>query len=295
MTAVDTVTGEILELDRAAAERRAERIRFRLDAIADNYTAVMPMIRESIEKRDDLALGYASVGAYVADRFGGALQQLGVEVRREVVRELTVAGMSTRAIAPVVGVNNATVHRDLSRVASATPQTPVASAAGASPAEPETTTKVAPSEEGAAARAHVAPTVDDTAATPQAGVTARPAVVGLDGKTYSRTAPTLAQQAATAVREFPDLAFYAERGDHADVVNMAGDLRRFRDRGELDERLDTLRRSIAVARAKRDGTYRPGTTAVMGADGEYRMEPMAPVPSTRPCPTCNGRGVVKES
>lgn len=32
--------------------------------------------------------------------------------RREVVRELTEAGMSTRAIAPVVGVSNYTVQKD---------------------------------------------------------------------------------------------------------------------------------------------------------------------------------------
>ena len=41
----------VVEFDHAAAERRAERIRLRLDSIADNYGAVMPMIREAIEKR----------------------------------------------------------------------------------------------------------------------------------------------------------------------------------------------------------------------------------------------------
>lgn len=109
---MSAIGSEVLDLDRAAAERRAERIRLRLDAIADNYATVMPMIREAIEKRDDLALGYRSPGEYVADRFGGALQRLGVEVRREVVRELTEAGMSTRAIAPVVGVSHEQVRTD---------------------------------------------------------------------------------------------------------------------------------------------------------------------------------------
>jgi hypothetical protein len=113
MTVVDTVTGELVEFDRAAAERRAERIILRLDTIADNYAAVMPMIREAIEKRDDIALGYRSPGDYVSDRFGGALQRLGVDVRRAVVGELTAAGLSTRAIAPVVGVSHTTVERDL--------------------------------------------------------------------------------------------------------------------------------------------------------------------------------------
>lgn len=106
-------TGEVIEFDKAAAERRAERITLRLDSIADNYAAVMPMIREAIEKRDDIALGYNSPTAYVSDRFGGSLQRLGVEVRRSVVKELTEAGMSTRAIAPVVGVSNKTVSQDI--------------------------------------------------------------------------------------------------------------------------------------------------------------------------------------
>lgn len=95
----------------------------RLDAIADNYAAVMPMIREAIEKRDDLALGYRSPGEYVADRFGGSLQRLGVDVRRAVVGELTAAGMSTRAIGTVLNVGNATVFRDQrAGVSSETPQ-----------------------------------------------------------------------------------------------------------------------------------------------------------------------------
>ena len=38
-----------------------------------------------------------------------------------IVGILTAEGMSTRAIAPIVGVNNTTVHRDLSPVATATP------------------------------------------------------------------------------------------------------------------------------------------------------------------------------
>lgn len=106
------------------------------------------------------------------------------------------------------------------------------------------------------------------------------------------SAPTVTD----AVAEFPDLAYYAELGATRDVLNMADDLRTFRQRGELAERLDILRRSIAVDRAKRDGSYRPGTTAVKDDDGEYRMAPMpAPaVPTTRTCPTCHGRGSIEE-
>ena len=43
------------------------------------------------------------------------------EVRRPVVAQLSAAGMSTRAIAPVVGVGQANVARDLQVVQSAPP------------------------------------------------------------------------------------------------------------------------------------------------------------------------------
>lgn len=100
---------------------------------------------------------------------------------------------------------------------------------------------------------------------------------------------------ASALSEFPDLAYYAEIGQDRDVPAMADDLRRYRARGELDGRLDNLRRSIAVDRAKRAGTYETGMTAVMDDDGEYRMAPLSsPTPVNRTCPTCHGRGVIKE-
>ena len=99
-------------IDRADAELRAEQIRRHLDDLADTYSVVMPMIREAIEQQDYFALGYRSPGEYVSDRFGGALTRLGADVRRVVVAELSAAGMSVRAIAPVVGASVGTVHSD---------------------------------------------------------------------------------------------------------------------------------------------------------------------------------------
>lgn len=111
-----------------------------------------------------------------------------------------------------------------------------------------------------------------------------------------RPRPEPAPSVEQAVAEFPDLAYYVQTGRSGDVLNMAGDLRRFRDRGDLDDRLDNLRRSIAVDRAKRDGTYRDGTTATPDGNGGYHMTPLPtpPEPTTRTCPTCSGRGVIEE-
>ncbi len=196
VTRVNTDTGELL--DSAAAERRAERISLRLDTIADNYAAVMPMIRDAIEKRDDLALGYRSPGEYVADRFGGSLQRLGMEVRRAVVGELTAAGLSTRAIAPVVGVSHVMVKKDRD--------------AGVNPVNTSPEPEFVSATEALAEITQTPVVAEDR----EAEATTGPApVVGIDGKTYNRprSAPvkgrddaetylnTLTSLAAKAARE----------------------------------------------------------------------------------------------
>ena len=48
-------------INTADAERRALKIGLRLDTIADNYEAVMPMIREVLEEGDHATLGYLSL------------------------------------------------------------------------------------------------------------------------------------------------------------------------------------------------------------------------------------------
>lgn len=106
-------TGEIVQqMTAEEASSVTTQIVVKLDAIADNLQAVMPLIRTAITRQAHVALGYASPGAYVADRFGGALSRLGADLRREVVRELTEAGLSTRAIAPVFNVSQKTIVKD---------------------------------------------------------------------------------------------------------------------------------------------------------------------------------------
>lgn len=145
-------TGEVIEpMSKVEAERITARIADKLDGIADNLEQVMPMIGEALTRQAWKALEYASPTAYVSERFSSALQRLTPEVRRPIVGELSAAGMSTRAIAPIVGVTHKTVVKDMQVV----PEVPPAS-----PAEPETE--------------HGLPTTDR--------------IVGMDGKTYQRPA-----------------------------------------------------------------------------------------------------------
>jgi hypothetical protein len=81
-------------LTEAEAEELTTRMNLKLGTIADNIEAVMPLIREPVERNAYAALGFASHGAYVAERFGDTRTRLEVAQRRDVVQELTAAGMS---------------------------------------------------------------------------------------------------------------------------------------------------------------------------------------------------------
>jgi|GEM_PF-4091830 len=107
-------TGEIVEeMSRVEAERITSRIADKLDTIADNLEQVLPLIGEALTREAWKVLGYSSPTAYVSERFAGALTRLPVEVRRPVVVQLSAAGMSTRAIAPIVGKDQSVITRDI--------------------------------------------------------------------------------------------------------------------------------------------------------------------------------------
>ncbi len=104
-----------------AAERLTARIQLRLDNIADNLEAVVPMIAEAKAANAHQALGYQSWPEYVADKFGGVLGRLDRSERQPLVLLLAEQGMSTRAIGSVVGASVGTVHSDLAGVQDRTP------------------------------------------------------------------------------------------------------------------------------------------------------------------------------
>jgi len=100
-----------------AARGRAERIREGIH----NYLATLGEIAAAYAERDWVHLGYASWDAYVDGEFGAERLRLPAGDRQQAVTELRLAGMSQRAIASTVGVNQATVSRDLAGDADASP------------------------------------------------------------------------------------------------------------------------------------------------------------------------------
>lgn len=228
-----------------------------IESAKSSLEAAAEQIVWQIENRAWVVLGYDNWNEMREAEYGGAAFMVPRAERPELVARMRRSGLTQQEIADTAGVSRPTVVNDLSSMSESDIE---------EPARPITN-----------ARGQQRP--PSYAPKPQ------------------RPTPPAAPTVKEAVAEFPDLAYYAETGRTSDAVNMAGDLRIARARGDLDQRLDTLRRSIAVDRAKRDGTFRPGTTAVMGDDGEYHMAPLpsAPKPAaTRTCPTCNGRGSIEE-
>lgn len=93
----------------AEARKRAERIRTGIVAYAQTRADIIAAYQD----RDWSALGYESWDAYLDGEFSDQRLRLSREDRQETVAVFREAGMSTRAIASAVGVNQGTVVRDL--------------------------------------------------------------------------------------------------------------------------------------------------------------------------------------
>lgn len=186
MTAVDYATGEVAHLTESEARRLTERIRTALDRVSSAWADLAERVAEAYQRRADLALGYGSWAEYAEAELKPA-EGIAADVRRQLVGVLSAEGMSTRAIAPVVGASHMAVQRDresgvTERYTSPEPVTPerIDRVTGEVLPQTPTTELEAPS------------TPTEVLPAGSAGAAAPPAprsVVGLDGKTYARPEP----------------------------------------------------------------------------------------------------------
>lgn len=184
------------------AKRWAERARLDLEASADRGEAGLSKIRTAIAERHDVALGYRSIGDYVstefADALGNVCRVFGVEFRRQVVAELSDSGgMSTRAIASVTGTNHSTIVRDRQAGGAGAPPEPTVNTDtgevsddylpnDATGEEVTTSTEALATAGGATPRANdVEEAPGEEVETHSPATPSRPAVTGIDGKTYT--------------------------------------------------------------------------------------------------------------
>lgn len=116
-TLVNTETGEIVEpLTADDARRLTERIRIAAANYTEAKAKVLELVDEAKAGSAHVALGYKSWTAYLSDVLSDEPLRLARDERRELVTRLADEGMSRRAIAPIVGVSDGTVQRDLEAV-----------------------------------------------------------------------------------------------------------------------------------------------------------------------------------
>ena len=113
---------EVVEIDLASARRLTERIRLMALTVGENIDKLKALVTEARESEIHHTLGYPSWTAYLSEVLGETPMRLERDVRQELVAELSSQGMSTRAIAPIVGVNAETVRRDISGAANVAPE-----------------------------------------------------------------------------------------------------------------------------------------------------------------------------
>lgn len=163
MTLVNTDTGELAAMGEADA-------RDLIDSLKQAVEIAERQIIRAWQGRAWLALGYESWDEMIAAEFTSHYIKIAPDERRAAAIEMAKHGMSTRAIAPALGVSHQTVANDL--------------AAGVKDLTPGEADE------------------EDADAEPELRE-----VTGRDGKTYTVT-PKAADPVADAIAEFPFLADY---------------------------------------------------------------------------------------
>lgn len=167
----------IPQIDIEAAQRRAERIRFHATNANEAMQSLLKLVKTAQELDDHVTLGYPSWTAYVTDLFGDEPLRLARDVRRELVSELSDAGMSLRAIEGVVEASRPTIIKDLREreVVKSLPPEPASVEAEGFTVNPTTGEVIDPPAE---------PVTTEHTVTEKIKT-----VTGLDGKEYKRPDP----------------------------------------------------------------------------------------------------------
>lgn len=98
------------------AQRLTQRIKLTASTIRDSLFKLRNLVEEAKGSNAWQVLGYQSWTAYLADTLADEPMRLGRDERQELVGYLSGEGLSTRAIAPIIGVDNKTVHNDIKRL-----------------------------------------------------------------------------------------------------------------------------------------------------------------------------------
>lgn len=113
MSAVEQSAAEVVRFDEAWARRVDTDLRLAIRDYDNASGRILRFIDEAQAGRAWTYLGFSSWTAYASDVWSGNPVHLAAPERREFVAALSERGMSTRAIAPIVGVSQKTVDREV--------------------------------------------------------------------------------------------------------------------------------------------------------------------------------------
>lgn len=212
------------------AQRLTQRIKLTASGVRDSLFKLRNLVDEAKHSNVWQVLGYQSWTAYLADTLADEPMRLGRDERQELVGYLSGEGLSTRAIAPIVGVSKDTVQRDVAGVSFDTPSPIPAPGPESEIAVNETTGEVIEDAE-----------IVDEEPSPIPTPTSR-LVTGLDGKTYSRPEPK-----ADRRRSLVDDAENVERALYKNVERLREIIRDDRFNKNKANIQDALRPVVGLA------------------------------------------------
>ncbi|MEK0215802.1 hypothetical protein [Bifidobacterium mongoliense] len=186
------MTSEIV-INEGAARRITERICILLDSVAGQMDRLAHAVQDAYAKRVDQVLGYDSWADYAEHEFGPHTANLAAPIRRELVAHLSEAGMSTRAIAPAVGVSPRMAAYDRAQGVQLLHTTDSNSDYSVAAPDFEDDTKISPivTVEHHDIVEPVNPDTGEILEDPEPSAEPEPKpVTGLDGKTYQRSMPS---------------------------------------------------------------------------------------------------------
>lgn len=186
------MTSEIV-INEGAARRITERICILLDSVAGQMDRLAHAVQDAYSKRVDQVLGYESWADYAEHEFGPHTANLAAPIRRELVAHLSEAGMSTRAIAPAVGVSPRMAAYDRAQGVQLLHTTDSNSDYSVAAPDFEDDTKLSPivTVEHHDIVEPVNPDTGEILEEPEPSAEPEPKpVTGLDGKTYQRSMPS---------------------------------------------------------------------------------------------------------
>lgn len=102
----------LMLLSAGEAQRLTQRIKLTASSVRDGLFKLRNLVEEAKRSNVWQVLGFQSWTAYLADTLADEPMRLGRDERQELVGYLSGEGLSTRAIAPIVGVSREQVRRD---------------------------------------------------------------------------------------------------------------------------------------------------------------------------------------